>query len=92
MAGIANRWGVRAAQWLLDAVMMRRLPLWQRCLLAVLLVLIFVAPPVTVAAALTVLGVSRGKPLILLLSIALVATTVWFWVCELRKYHRLGKP
>ena len=71
--------------------MMRRLPLWQRVFLAVLLVLIFVVPPVAIAAALTALGVSRGQPLLLLLSAALIVLTVWFWVCALRKYHRPGK-
>lgn len=83
MAGIGTRIGIRAAQWLLEAVMMRRLPLWQRCCLAALLALIFVVPPV--AAVVAVGGLKAGQPGRLIISTALVGVTAGFWVNELRK-------
>ena len=88
MSGIETRLGIRAAQWLLDAVMMRRLPLWQRCVLAVLLVLLFIVPPVAVIAVLAVIGIAEGQPVMLLVSALLAVLTVWFWASALRKYAK----
>ena len=87
MAGIGTRIGIRAARWLLDAVMMRRLPRWQRCVLAVLLVLLFVVPPVVVGVAVAVWCLRAGKPGWLIASAALVGVTVGFWGRELRRYR-----
>ena len=85
MSGIETRIGIRAAQWLLDAVMMRRLPLWQRCFLAALLVLLFVVPPVAVAVAVAVWCLKAGEPGWLIVSVVLVGVTAGFWVLGLRK-------
>lgn len=88
MAGIAPRTAIKAAQWLLDGVMMRRLPLWQRSILAVVLVTFFVAPPIAVAVAVTVICIRAGQPGWMILSVALVGITGVFWMGELRKYRR----
>lgn len=78
MAGIATK----AAQWLLDAVMLRRL--------AVLQVLLFVVRPVAVAAAVAVGRLKAGEPGWLIVSVVLVGVTVGFWVRELQR-HRMRR-
>ena len=91
MAGIGTRTATKAAQWLLDGVMMRRLPLWQRSILAVVLVMLFVAPPVAVAVAVAVFSIREDQPGLMILSAALVGITAAFWMGELRKYCRRKK-
>lgn len=91
MAGIGSRTATKAAQWLLDGVMMRRLPLWQRSILALVLVTLFVAPPVAVAVAIAVLSIREGQPGWLIVSVLLVGITGVFWMGELRKYRRRKK-
>lgn len=91
MAGIAPRTAIKAAQWLLDGVMMRRLPLWQRSILAMVLAALFVAPQVAVAGAVAVLSVREGQPGWLIVSVLLVGITGVFWMGELRKYRRRKK-